>query len=76
MASKQLNTKFALKYIIANYGIPVYLKSKIKDFVRVSKPKQEGKPFMLSLERDSIRINNGLLKEPISVSVIERIVDV
>ena len=75
MASKQLNTKFALKYRIANYGIPVNVKFNIKDFVRLPKPTQEGKPFRLSLERESIGINNGLLKEPISMSVIERIID-
>ena len=34
LVSKQLNTKFALKYIIYNSAIPVNVKFSSKDFVR------------------------------------------
>ena len=75
MVSNKLNTKFALKLRIAKSDIPVNVKFNSKYFARTPKPTQEGQAFMLSLDRDSIVINNIPLKEPTNMSVIQNLID-
>ena len=56
--------------------MPVNVKFNSKDIVRPPKPTQEGQTFMLILDRDSIGVNNSSRKEPTSMSVIEKIINV
>ena len=72
---KKLNIIFALKYRLANPGILVSVKFKIKYFIRPPKPIQQGQDLLLSLDRDSVGINNSSQKEPNSMSVIEEMID-
>ena len=59
LVSKQLNTKFALKYRITRSRMPVNVKFNGKYFFRTPKPTHEGQAFILTLDRDNIGINNN-----------------
>ena len=75
LVSKQLNTKFAPNYRIANSGMTVNMKSNGKYFVKPSKHTQEGQALMLIFDRDSIEVNNNPQKEPTKMTIMEKMID-
>ena len=72
LVSKKLNVKFSPKYKISNSGIPVNVKFNRRDFFIPTKPAQEGKDFMIILDKEIIVINNSSQTEPIRMSAIEK----
>ena len=70
-----MNTIFAPKYILTNSGKLVNAMFNRKYCFIPPKMTQEGKSFMLILDRESIEINNTPQKKPTSMYAIEKYID-